>query len=89
MFLIRLGQCPSSHFGNSSWTAKTELRHLAEAERHVAQGEHHIVEQEARIAELDRNGNDTTHASRLLENFRAVQEQHIQHRNFILQKLSE
>jgi hypothetical protein len=68
---------------------ETELRHLAEAERHVAQGEHHIAEQEARIAELDRNGNHTTHASRLLENFGAVQEQHIQHCNFILQKLSE
>lgn len=66
-----------------------ELRHLAEAERHVAQGERHIAEQEARIAELDRSGYDTTHARRLLENFRAIQDQHIWHRDFILQKLSE
>ena len=66
-----------------------ELHDLREAERHVVEGERHIAEQEARLAEIDRDGHDTTQARRLLDNFRAVQTQHVAHRDFILKRLQE
>lgn len=66
-----------------------ELRHLEEAERHVAEGERHIAEQELRVAVLERNGRDLGLALRLLENFRAIQFEHIAHRDLILKRLGE
>jgi hypothetical protein len=65
------------------------LRHLAEAEQHVAQGKRHIAEQEDRLAELKRRGYDTTTARELLDNFYALQEQHVQHRDRILKVLNQ
>jgi hypothetical protein len=64
-----------------------QVRHLEEAERHVVLGERHIADQERRVAELDRGGHDTTDARRLLDNFRTLQEQHIEHRNRLLREL--
>jgi hypothetical protein len=64
-----------------------QLAHLQEAERHVATGERHIAEQERRIAELDRNGHDTSQARTLLETFRALQNEHVAHRDHILREL--
>ena len=65
-----------------------QLRHSEEAERHVARGKRHIAEQEQRIAELDRDGHDTTQARRLLQNFRDLQVQHVEHRDHILRELA-
>jgi hypothetical protein len=64
-----------------------ELRHLEEAERHVAEGAERIGKQVRRIAELDRKGRDLGLALRLLENFRAIQFEHLAHRDRILRDL--
>jgi hypothetical protein len=63
------------------------LRHLEQAEQHVALGKRHIAEQEDRIAELAKRGYDTTTARELLDNFHALQVQHIQHHDRILKEL--
>jgi hypothetical protein len=68
---------------------ETGLQRLQQAERHVAQGERHIAGQEERIAQLARRGADTTEAQRLLNNFFALQIQHIQHRDRIRKELVE
>ena len=62
-------------------------RHLEEAERHVTQGERHIAQQEERVAEFARLRADMTEARKLLDNFYAIQVQHIQHRDRILAEL--
>jgi hypothetical protein len=64
-----------------------QLSHLELATRHVAQGERHIAAQEDRIADLARLGADTTMAQQLLNNFFALQIQHIQHRDRIREEL--
>lgn len=64
-----------------------QLRHLEQAKRHVAQGERHIAEQENRIADMARHGHDTTKARKLLDNFYALQVQHMQHRDRIREEL--
>ena len=43
------------------------LENLAEAQRHVTDSERHLFEQRERIARLEREGNDTTEANRLLK----------------------
>jgi len=60
-----------------------QLRHLEKAERHIAEGMRHIAEQELRIEELARHGADLTEARKLLDNFYAMQTQHIAHRDRI------
>ena len=65
------------------------LRHLAEAEQHVVQGARHIAEQEDRIKDLARHGQATTEARKLLDNFYAIQVQHIHHRDRILKEMEE
>ena len=66
-----------------------ELRHLEQAERHIAEGVRLIAEQEERIADLARLGADTTEAKKLLDNFYAIQIQHIQHRDRIVKELEQ
>jgi hypothetical protein len=63
------------------------LRHLEEAKRHVALGERHIANQEQLVADLARSGHETAEARKLLDNFYAMQVQHIQHRDRILVEL--
>ena len=45
---------------------KTELAHLAIADKAVADGHRHIAQQEQRLSDLDRDGHDTQKASALL-----------------------
>ncbi|MDE1936666.1 hypothetical protein [Bradyrhizobium sp.] len=68
---------------------KTELQHLALAERTVAQGERHIAREEQMISELDRAGHDTSEAVALLATYRRTQAQHVAHRNLILKMLQQ
>jgi hypothetical protein len=51
-------------------------RHLALAEQHAAHGRRHIEKQQALIARMDRKGNDTTDARKLLATLRRSQENH-------------
>lgn len=64
-----------------------ELRHLREAERHVVEGERRIAEQELRIKGIERGGHSTGLALELLKNFRAIQFEHVAHRDRILREL--
>jgi hypothetical protein len=52
------------------------LEHLAEAQRHVTESERHLFEQRERIARLEREGNDTTEANRLLNKIEDVLRRH-------------
>jgi hypothetical protein len=66
-----------------------QLRHLEQAERHLAEGIRHIADQEQLIAKLDRGGQDTTAAQRLLENFHSTQALHTAQRHHILKELEQ
>jgi hypothetical protein len=66
-----------------------ELRHLQEAERHVAQGERIVAGQELRLADMERAGHDLGLAIRMLAIFRAIQFEHVAHRDRILHELGK
>ncbi|WP_035642948.1 hypothetical protein [Bradyrhizobium sp. ORS 375] len=66
-----------------------QRRHLQQAERHIDLGLRLIAEQEERVADLKRKGHDVTEARTLLDNFHAIQVQHIRHRDRILKELEE
>ena len=63
------------------------LRHLKQAEQHIAQGERHIAKQEDLVLKLFRRGYNTATARNLLDNFYALQAEHIRHRDRILKQL--
>ena len=64
-------------------------RHLLQAERAVLDGERHIARQRAIVDELERDGHDSTPARSLLETFVALQNEHIAHRNRLVEELSQ
>ena len=55
--------------------------HLALAERHVAQGEGHIRQQRELIVRLEREGQESAEARRLLNTFEELQGLHVADRN--------
>ena len=65
-----------------------ERRHLEEAARHVAELEGKIADQESMVVSLDRNGQDTSEALRLLENFRGLLDQARTHEALILKRFN-
>ena len=64
-------------------------RHLQQAYRHVAEGERHLAQQRAIVAELERNGHDAVEARRLLANFTASQQLHIEGRDRLERQLAD
>jgi len=68
---------------------KTELAHLAIADKAVADGHRHIAQQEQRLSDLDRDGHDTQKASALLAVYWQMQNQHVAHRNSLLRRLRQ
>ena len=52
------------------------LEHLAEAQRHVSDSERKLYEQRERIARLEREGDNTTEANRLLKEIEDVLRRH-------------
>jgi hypothetical protein len=61
--------------------------HLAQAERHVLKGESHIDRQRQLVAELERDGDDITLATKLLLQFEQLQAMHIADRDRLRQEL--
>jgi hypothetical protein len=55
--------------------------HLDMAERHVLDGERHIARQRKIVAELERDGHDSDHATRLLRSFEQTQALHVADRD--------
>ena len=70
---------------------KMELDHLAIAERAVATGQRHIEREERMIADLERGGHseDIELARETLTTLRAMQAEHIAHRNLLLKMLQQ
>jgi len=62
-------------------------RHLQQAEAHVAMGAEHIRQQRERLSKLERRGHDTFQTRALLAQFEDLQDEHIAHRDRLLQEL--
>lgn len=62
---------------------------LVTAEKHVAEGQRHVYDQRHILAGLERDGQDTTEARRLLANFEDAQKLHLEDRDRIAKELSD
>jgi hypothetical protein len=62
-------------------------RHLQQAEAHVAMGAKHMRQQRERLSKLERHGHDTFQTRALLAQFEDLQDEHIAHRDRLLQEL--
>ena len=85
---LKVGQYPSFVLG-SLMNHTVQLRRLEEAERHIAHGARNIIDEERRIARMDHDGQDTAHARSLLDVFKSLHQQHVEHRDRIVRALEQ
>jgi hypothetical protein len=60
---------------------------LAAAERHVSEAERHVANQREHVSQLEREGHETGHAKRLLEQLEEVLAIHVAERDRLREEL--